>query len=204
MAIRRSTTRWSRLAQDFRSRYPLVDGQGNFGNVDGDNPAAMRYTESRLTEVAERAARQASTRTRSISVPTYDGCRPRAGGAARRPSQSAGQRLARASRSAWRPPFRRTTRASSAQALIALIENPKIQDRTLLQPRARARISRPAASSSMTRPRSRKPIATGRGSFRVRARWRKRRGSRGTYQIVVNQIPYQVQKAQADRTHRRN
>ena len=41
-----------RLAQDFASRYPLVDGQGNFGNVDGDNPAAMRYTEARLTEVA--------------------------------------------------------------------------------------------------------------------------------------------------------
>src|SRR5579863_4218190 len=42
-----------RLAQDFAARYPLVDGQGNFGNIDGDNPAAMRYTESRLTEVAE-------------------------------------------------------------------------------------------------------------------------------------------------------
>ena len=42
-----------RLAQDFASRYPLVDGQGNFGNVDGDNPAAMRYTESRLTQIAD-------------------------------------------------------------------------------------------------------------------------------------------------------
>src|ERR1700730_11565895 len=42
-----------RLAQDFAVRYPLIEGQGNFGNVDGDNPAAMRYTESRLTEVAE-------------------------------------------------------------------------------------------------------------------------------------------------------
>ena len=42
-----------RLAQDFAQRYPLVDGQGNFGNVDGDNPAAMRYTEARLTEVAQ-------------------------------------------------------------------------------------------------------------------------------------------------------
>src|SRR5881394_455527 len=42
-----------RLAQDFASRYPLVDGQGNFGNIDGDNPAAMRYTEARLTELAQ-------------------------------------------------------------------------------------------------------------------------------------------------------
>ena len=47
-----------RLAQDFAQRYPLVDGQGNFGNVDGDNPAAMRYTEARLTEVAQPAARR--------------------------------------------------------------------------------------------------------------------------------------------------
>ena len=47
-----------RLAQDFALRYPLVDGQGNFGNIDGDNAAAMRYTEARLTEVAERAARR--------------------------------------------------------------------------------------------------------------------------------------------------
>ena len=47
-----------RLAQDFAVRYPLVDGQGNFGNVDGDNAAAMRYTESRLTEVGAGAARR--------------------------------------------------------------------------------------------------------------------------------------------------
>ena len=53
-----------RLAQDFAVRYPLVDGQGNFGNVDGDNAAAMRYTESRLTEVARSAARRARRRRR--------------------------------------------------------------------------------------------------------------------------------------------
>ena len=62
-----------RLAQDFAVRYPLVDGQGNFGNIDGDNAAAMRYTEARMTEVAAPAARRASTRTPSISAPTYDG-----------------------------------------------------------------------------------------------------------------------------------
>ena len=57
-----------RLAQDFAVRYPLVDGQGNFGNIDGDNAAAMRYTESRLTDVAQRCCSRASTRTRSISA----------------------------------------------------------------------------------------------------------------------------------------
>ena len=58
-----------RLAQQFAVRYPLVDGQGNFGNIDGDNAAAMRYTEARLTEVAVAPCWTASTRTRSISAP---------------------------------------------------------------------------------------------------------------------------------------
>jgi topoisomerase-4 subunit A len=57
-----------RLAQDFAVRYPLVDGQGNFGNVDGDNPAAMRYTEARMTAVADLLPLRASTRTRSTSA----------------------------------------------------------------------------------------------------------------------------------------
>src|ERR1700740_118638 len=61
-----------RLAQDFAQRYPLVDGQGNFGNVDGDNPAAMRYTESRLTRVAE-ALLEGIDRDAVDFRPTYDG-----------------------------------------------------------------------------------------------------------------------------------
>jgi DNA gyrase subunit A len=56
-----------RMAQDFNLRYPLVDGQGNFGSVDGDGAAAMRYTEARLTPIS---ASPTSTRTRSISFPT--------------------------------------------------------------------------------------------------------------------------------------
>jgi topoisomerase IV subunit A len=63
-----------RQAQEFAARYTLVDGQGNFGNIDGDNPAAMRYTEARLTEVRQSGSCcRASTRTRLISAPTYDG-----------------------------------------------------------------------------------------------------------------------------------
>src|SRR5689334_10722581 len=61
-----------RLAQDFAQRYPLVDGQGNFGNIDGDNPAAMRYTESRLTRVAE-ALLEGIDRDAVDFRPTYDG-----------------------------------------------------------------------------------------------------------------------------------
>ena len=62
-----------RLAQDFAQRYPLVDGQGNFGNIDGDNAAAMRYTECQADRGRARCCSTASTRTRSTSAPTYDG-----------------------------------------------------------------------------------------------------------------------------------
>jgi hypothetical protein len=83
-----------RLAQDFSVRYPLVDGQGNFGNIDGDNAAAMRYTEARMTEVATATCWKASPRTRSISArPTMRRTRSRR--AARRLPESAGQRLVR-------------------------------------------------------------------------------------------------------------
>src|SRR5262249_57720953 len=61
-----------RLAQDFSSRYPLIDGQGNFGNIDGDNPAAMRYTEARLTEVA-RLLLEGIDEDAVDFRPTYDG-----------------------------------------------------------------------------------------------------------------------------------
>ena len=82
-----------RLAQDFASRYPLVDGQGNFGNIDGDNPAAMRYTEARLTEVA-RLLLDGIDEDAVDFRPTYDGTVGRAGGAAGGVPESAGERLA--------------------------------------------------------------------------------------------------------------
>ena len=99
-----------RLAQDFAQRYPLVDGQGNFGNIDGDNPAAMRYTECQLTA----AALLLWTGIDEDAVdfrPTYDGqddepvvCRP--------PSRTSWPTAPPASRSAWPPRSRRTMRAS--------------------------------------------------------------------------------------------
>ncbi len=80
-----------RLAQDFAVRYPLVDGQGNFGNIDGDNPAAMRYTESRMTDVAGLLLESIDEDTVDFR-PTYDGTQPGAGGPAGQLPEPAGQR----------------------------------------------------------------------------------------------------------------
>ena len=100
-----------RLAQDFAARYPLIDGQGNFGNIDGDNPAAMRYTEARLTAIAGRCS-TASTRTPSTSAPTTTVDQEPVVLPAMFPNLLANG--ARASPSAWRPISRRTTPANSA------------------------------------------------------------------------------------------
>ena len=82
-----------RLAQDFSSRYPLVDGQGNFGNIDGDNPAAYRYTEARMTDVA-RLLLEGIDEDGVEFRPNYDGQTQGAGGSARRLPEPARQRLA--------------------------------------------------------------------------------------------------------------
>ena len=83
-----------RLAQDFASRYPLIDGQGNFGNIDGDNAAAYRYTEARMTEVA-RLLLEGIDEDAVDFRPNYDGAFGRAGRAAGRLSEPARERLAR-------------------------------------------------------------------------------------------------------------
>ena len=83
-----------RLAQDFAQRYPLVDGQGNFGNIDGDNAAAMRYTECRMTAVAGLLLDGIDEDAVDFR-PTYDGDEPGAGRPAGRLPQPAGQRLLR-------------------------------------------------------------------------------------------------------------
>ena len=102
-----------RLAQDFAVRYPLVDGQGNFGNIDGDNPAAMRYTEARMTAVAELLLAAASTRTRSISARPMT-ARGRSRSCCPAPSRTSSPTARPASPSAWRPTSRRTTWRSFA------------------------------------------------------------------------------------------
>ena len=181
-----------RLAQDFAVRYPLVEGQGNFGNVDGDNPAAMRYTESRLTAVAE--ALLAGIEEDAVDFrATYDGeeREPVVLPAAFPNLLANGATGIAVGMATSIPPH---NAGELCQALIALIENPKVQDRTLFKavrgpdfPTGGILVDDPATIHEAYR--------TGRGSFRVRARWRKEEGARGTYQIVVDQIPYQVQKA---------
>src|SRR5436190_8935737 len=180
-----------RLAQDFAVRYPLVDGQGNFGNIDGDNPAAMRYTEARLTEVArllldgidESAVDFRETYDGSESEPVVlPGAFPNllANG-------SAGIAVGMATNI---PPH---NAAELCDAALFLIDNPNARAKTLLKyipgpdfPTGGIIVDTPAAIAEA--------YATGRGSFRVRARWKTEDTGRGTYQIIVTQIPWLVQK----------
>jgi topoisomerase-4 subunit A len=181
-----------RLAQDFAARYPLVEGQGNFGNVDGDNPAAMRYTESKLTEIAE-ALLDGLDEDAVDFRPTYDGGEqePSVLPSAFPNLLANGANGIAVGMATSIPPH---NLGELCQAVIALIENPNTRDATLLK-----YIKGPDFPTGGIVVDGAETIAeaykTGRGSFRVRAHWKKEEGVRGMYQIVVDQIPYQVQKA---------
>ena len=181
-----------RLAQEFSVRYPLVDGQGNFGNVDGDNAAAMRYTESRLTEAAQALLEGLDENAVDFRT-TYDGetREPVVLPAAFPNLLANGSSGIAVGMATSIPPH---NLGELCAATIALIENPNVQDRTLLKfvkgpdfPTGGIIVEDPASMAEAYK--------TGRGGFRVRARWEKEEGSRGTYQIVVTEIPYQVQKS---------
>src|SRR5580698_6730585 len=180
-----------RLAQDFASRYPLVDGQGNFGNVDGDNAAAYRYTEARLTEAA-RLLIDGIDEDAVDFRPSYDGTtqEPVVLPAAfpnllANDSQGIAVGMATAI-----PPH---NIAELCDAALYLIEQPNARSRTLLK-----YVQGPDFPTGGVVIDSAETIAeaytTGRGSFRVRARWKTEDAGRGTYLIVVTEIPYQVQK----------
>ena len=180
-----------RLAQDFAQRYPLVDGQGNFGNIDGDNPAAMRYTESRLTEVA-RLLLDGIDEDAVDFRPTYDGSETEPivlPGAFPNLLANGSQGIA-VGMATTIPPH---NAAELCDAALFLIDNPNARAKTLLKyiqgpdfPTGGIIVDPPAAIAEA--------YATGRGSFRVRARWNKEDTGRGTYQIVITQIPWLVQK----------
>src|ERR1700752_2716492 len=180
-----------RLAQDFSSRYPLVDGQGNFGNIDGDNPAAYRYTEARMTDVARLL----------LEGIDEDGVEFRANydGQSKEPVVLPGgfpNLLANGSQgiavgmATSIPPH---NAAELCDAALHLIEQPNARSRTLLK-----YVPGPDFPTGGLIVDSAETIAeaytTGRGSFRVRARWKTEDTGRGTYQVVVTEIPYQVQK----------
>ena len=181
-----------RLAQEFSVRYPLVDGQGNFGNVDGDNAAAMRYTESRMTEAAQALLEGLDEDAVDFRT-TYDGetQEPTVLPAAFPNLLANGSNGIAVGMATSIPPH---NLGELCAATIALIENPNVQDRSLLKfvkgpdfPTGGILVEDPASVAEAYK--------TGRGSFRVRARWEKEEGNRGAWQIVVTEIPYQVQKS---------
>ncbi len=181
-----------RLAQDFSSRYPLVDGQGNFGNIDGDNPAAYRYTEARTTEVAQLL----------LDGIDEDGVefRPNYDGKSKEPTVLPGgfpNLLANGAQgiavgmATSIPPH---NAAELCDAALHLIDKPEAKSKTLLK-----WVKGPDFPTGGIIVDSRESIAeaymTGRGSFRTRAKWSQEEGARGTWVVVITEIPWLVQKS---------
>ena len=181
-----------RLAQDFSSRYPLVDGQGNFGNVDGDSAAAYRYTEARLTETA-RLLLEGIDEDAVDFRENYDGQSTEpvvlsAGFPNLLANGSTGIAVGMATSI---PPH---NAAELLDAALHLIDKPKAKTSELLK-----FVKGPDFPTGGIivddRATIREAYNTGRGSFRVRARWEKEDTGRGTWVAVVTQIPYLVQKS---------
>jgi topoisomerase-4 subunit A len=177
-----------RLAQEFAQRYPLVDGQGNFGNIDGDTAAAMRYTEARLTEVARLLIEGIDEDAVDFRA-TYDGTNeePVVLPAAFPNLLANGSRVLQ---SAWRPPFRRTMQLNCATRVP--VDNPRAADAPEIRQGTRFSDWRRHRRYAET---IAEAYNTGRGSFRVRARWKQEDTGRGTYVIVISEIPWLVQKS---------
>src|SRR6188472_3521951 len=181
-----------RLAQDFVSRYPLVEGQGNFGNIDGDNPAAYRYTEARMTAVAQLL----------IEGIDEDGVefRPNYDGQTKEPVVLPGgfpNLLANGAQgiavgmATSIPPH---NVAELCDAALHLIDKPEAKSKTLLK-----WVKGPDFPTGGIIVDSKESIAeaymTGRGAFRTRAKWVLEEGARGTWVVVITEIPWLVQKS---------
>lgn len=181
-----------RLAQDFSVRYPLIDGQGNFGNVDGDNAAAMRYTESRLTEIAEALLRGIDEDSVDFRE-TYDGeeKEPTVLPAAFPNLLANGATGIAVGMATSIPPH---NAGEVCDALLHLLKKPNARTETLV-----GYIPGPDFPTGGIIVDYWDEIVqayeTGRGGFRVRAKWHVEEGARGTYVIVVTEIPYLVQKS---------
>jgi topoisomerase-4 subunit A len=181
-----------RLAQDFAVRYPLVEGQGNFGNIDGDSAAAMRYTEARMTDVATRLLDGIDEDAVDFRE-TYDGSEEEP---VVLPSDfpnllangSTGIAVGMATSI---PPH---NVAELCDASLALIDNRNMETPELVKlvpgpdfPTGGILVDDEASRIQA--------YETGRGGFRVRARWHKEDQGRGTWSIVITEIPYQVVKS---------
>lgn len=181
-----------RLAQDFAVRYPLVEGQGNFGNIDGDNAAAMRYTEARLTEVAQALLAGLDEDTVDFR-PNYDGTdeEPVVMPAAFPNLLANGSAGIAVGMATSIPPH---NAGELCDALQHLIERPDCPVEDLVR-----FVPGPDFPTGGVLVETREAILeayrTGRGAFRLRARWTVEKLSHGLYQIVITEIPYQVQKS---------
>jgi len=182
----------ARLAQDFVIRYPLVDGQGNFGNIDGDNPAASRYTEARMTAVAE--ALLVGLDENAVDFrDNYDGTlqEPEVLPATIPNLLANGSSGIAVGMATNIPPHNLDELIA---ACLHLIKTPDARDDTLLNyikgpdfPTGGVIVEPPESMADTYR--------TGRGAFRLRSKWEVEDLGRGTWQIVVTEIPYQVQKS---------
>jgi len=181
-----------RLAQDFASRYPLIDGQGNFGNIDGDNPAAMRYTESRMTAAAE-ALLEGIDEDAVDFRPSYDGTKsePVVLPAAFPNLLANGSSGIAVGMATNIPPH---NVAELIDGCLLLIENGKATTDDLLKVIPGPDF--PTGGIVVEPPENiREAYETGRGGFRVRARWQIEDLGRGMWRIVVTEIPHLVQKS---------
>ena len=181
-----------RLAQDFAARYPLIDGQGNFGNIDGDNAAAMRYTESRMTAAAE-ALLEGIDEGAVDFRPSYDGSKqePVVLPAAFPNLLANGSSGIAVGMATNIPPH---NVAELIDGCLLLIDNSKATTDDLLT------VIRgpdfPTGGIVVEPPENiREAYDTGRGGFRVRARWQTEDLGRGMWRIVVTEIPHLVQKS---------
>jgi len=181
-----------RLAQDFAVRYPLVDGQGNFGNIDGDNAAAMRYTESKMTSVAELLLEGIDQDAVDFRA-TYDeeNSEPVVLPGAFPNLLANGATGIAVGMATSIPPH---NAAELCDAAMHLIKHPGARIEKIVE-----LVPGPDLPTGGVIVEDRESILeaykTGRGGFRVRARWEKEESGRGGYVIVVTEIPYQVQKS---------
>lgn len=181
-----------RLAQDFAQRYRLIDGQGNFGNIDGDNAAAMRYTECRLTQAAQLLLEGIDEDAVDFRA-TYDGEEEEpvvlpAGFPNLLANGSSGIAVGMATSI---PPH---NAAEIIDACLLLLDRPKATTAQLMErvqgpdfPTGGVIVEAPASLLET--------YETGRGGVRTRARWTREDSGRGGWRIIVTQIPYQVKKA---------
>lgn len=180
-----------RLAQDFAQRYPLVDGQGNFGNIDGDSAAAYRYTEARMTDVARLLLDGIEEDAVDLRE-TYNGEdeEPVVLPAAFPNLLANGSQGIAVGMATSIPPH---NAAELCDAALYLIQHPETSSEQLMTfvqgpdfPTGGVIVETRASMAETYR--------TGRGAFRTRARWEAEDLGRGTWQVVVTEIPYMVQK----------